>query len=342
MKVLKWIIILIVCVIVGALIFSAFFAPAKLDKEETIVIDAPKEQVYAQYIDFKNWDEWAAWNQIDTAMEKDYSEEMGEVGSWTTWRSDNWEVGTGRQEIVEIKPNEYVKTAMTFEGWDDPSYSELILEETEEGTRTTWTFKTPKTPWYARIMNSFMEADLEEKYEKSLNQLKHLVESKKDEYGNEAHAEKWGLEVIEMPGRQVISILDSTTAEGISKKLTELYTELSIYDEMHDNVKVNGMPLAIYHQYSPEKVVLEAAMPVDATGANGEGRLKVKKLHEGKAVKGIHYGDYNLSEDMHIAIDTYLQDHGWELAGGPIEIYANDPTTVDSADVETHIIYPIR
>jgi effector-binding domain-containing protein len=334
MKILKWILIIIGAIIVLFLVYSAS-QPNQLNLEESITIDAPAEKVYAEIINFPEWNNWAVWSQLDPNMKSSYSEEMGKVGSFSEWKSENQMVGNGRQDVVEVRENEYMKAAMQFDGMDGTAYAEFILEPTDEGTLIRWTFSGAETPFYLNFINSLMEPMLRESYTKSLNALKEYIESMPAAIVSLPE----GTKIVDLDGQAIISILDSTDAAGISKLLRELYTELSIFAETTDGITLKGMPLAIYHTYSPEKVVMEAAMPIEGT-AKEKGRVKVGNLPSGKAIMGIFYGDYNGTEDMHYAISDFAASN-YTMAGPPWEVYANDPTLVDSAEVETHIYYPI-
>lgn len=333
MKVLKWILIIIVALVASFLIYSSL-QPNKLVHEDSIVIDAPASAIYKEILDFQSWGNWSVWNQIDSNMVSSYSEQQGEVGAWSEWKSNHNEVGNGRQEIVVLKENEYVKTKLNF-GFGD-NFSEFILEDTDEGVKLTWTFIGAETPFYFNFMNSLIKPRLAANYEKGLKQLKAYVESKAPVVENPMN-----LEVVEVESIDVVAIMDSTDAESIGSKLQELYTELMIFIEMNEGISQADMPLALYYSYSPEKVVLEAAIPISGNGESS-GRVQLKKTPAGKTLKGIHYGDYEASGNMHNEIERYATASGMTFNGPCWEIYANDPATVDSAAVETHIYYPIQ
>ena len=335
MKILKWIFIVIIALIAIFLIYSAS-QPSQLKLEETIVIDASKEKVFNTIIDFRDWGNWSAWDKMDPDMKQEYSETMGEVGSYNKWWSENPMVGNGGQEVVEVRTNEYLKSAMTFECWEATNYAEFILSEEEGGTKVLWTYEGAKTPFYMNFMNTMIEPMLRENYIQSLKDLKAYVEGMPADVEN-----PFNLEVMDNAPTNIITITDSTDAEGISKKLGELYTELTIFLETTDGANQAGMPLAIYHEYSPEKVVLEAALAYSGT-VESEGRVMAKSTPEGKVIKGIHLGSYESSEAMHYGIIDYAKGMNLEIIGSPWEVYANDPTEVDSSKIETHIFYPVK
>lgn len=336
MKILKWILIVIVAIVAIFLIYSAS-QPNQMILEESIEVEASASSVFGEVINFPSWGNWSAWDKMDPDMKKEFSEEFGVVGSFSAWESENPNVGAGRQEVVEIRENEYMKVEMTFRDWGDAvNYASFTLVEEDGKTNVTWAYEGAETPFYMNFFNSLMEPMVRESYKSSLESLKELVESKSTEVDNPMN-----LEVEEVEGRDIISIMDSTTAEGIGAKLGELYTELSVYLASEEGAESAGMPLALYHAYSEDRVVLEAAIPYSGA-VEASGRIEVKQTPAGKVIKGIHKGDYNASGRMHEAIEEYMHASGMKFREACWEVYANDPTTVDSAEVETHIYYPVE
>jgi len=335
LKILKWLLIIVVALVAIFLIINATL-DNKVVMEESIEIEAPASLVYNEVINLEGWKEWAVWNQMDPEMQSEYSETFGEVGSFSDWKSDHPQVGNGRQEVVEIEKNKLMKVKMSFEGWDGESYAAFHFNELDGITEVKWTFDGAETPIFMNWMNSMMEPMLHDSYRKSLAALKELVESKPLE-----SASAMNIEEMEVEGKDIVSILDSTTADAIGQKLGELYTELNIFLGTTESASATGTPLALYHYYSPEKVILEAAIPYEGE-AETSGRVLVKQSPSGKAVRGIHYGDYGASGDMHMALENYVKSSEYELQDYCWEEYVNDPTVVDSAMVETHIYYPIQ
>lgn len=335
MKIVKWV-ILVLLVIIGVLLIFSATQPNQIKVQESIIINAPSSVIYDEIVDFQAWNNWSAWNQMDTNMTNEYSEETEKVGSFSEWKSEI--AVDGRQEIIELVPHEYVKTKLEFNGWDGLSYSEFILIEGDDGqTEVKWTFTGAETPFYMNLMNTFMKPMLEKNYTKSLSNLKDYIENKP---ALEKLSIPEGIELMEVNAQAIISILDSTTSEGIGKKLAELYTELSIFAATQ-NIEIVDMPLAIYHHFSANRVVLEAAMPT-ANLEKGEGRVLAKELPSGKVVKGIFYGDYDASGSMHDKIYKFCKENKLAMKEMCWEVYANDPASVDSAEVETHIYYPLN
>lgn len=335
MKVLKWIGIIIVLLIVIALGYSAM-QPNQSSVSESILIESSVDQAYNEVMSYDTWNQWATWNMKDPDMAIEYSGTPGQVGYKSAWNSQNPEVGIGSQEIVELTPNESIKVAMNFGDWEGTSYANWSFEEAENGTKVTWSFEGSETPFYLNWINGVMETMISAEYKTSLKNLKERIESMPEAYVNE-----FGIEVIELDARPIVSILDSTKPEGLSSKLGELYKEISIFLAANPDAEMVDMPLALYHEFSEDQVVLEAAMYYEGS-AEASGRIMLKETPSGKIVKGVHLGDYNTSDQMHMAIDDYMKANQLEYVGPCWEYYANDPTLVETEDIETQIYYPVK
>ena len=98
------------------------------------------------------------------------------VGAKMAWQSDERDVGSGAQEIVESVANEKVVTDLDFGGMGTAAAS-LTLEPEADGTRVTWGLVTdmgnnPAMRWMGLAMDRMVGKD----YESGLENLKTLVE----------------------------------------------------------------------------------------------------------------------------------------------------------------------
>ena len=64
-------------------------------------------------------------------MEQTYSGEKGTVGYKSAWVSENQMVGTGSQEVIEIRENEFMKTKMLFNGEAAENFASFTLSESD-------------------------------------------------------------------------------------------------------------------------------------------------------------------------------------------------------------------
>lgn len=336
MKILKWIGIILIVLFAAFLIFTGT-QPSILEVEKSATIKASPEKIFNVISDYRTWSEWSAWHKMDTTMEMKYEGEMGKLGAKYSWSSQNPMVGSGNQQIIELEESNFVKSEMVLNG-EGGNFAWFNLKENEDNSTTvTWNMKGAETSFMMNWQNTVFKPMIEQSYDQSLADLKKLIESMPEE----EIPNPFNLEVTEVAPQSIISIKDSCNPAEISSKLGELYGELSVFMAMNDGITEAGMPLALYHFYSGEKVVLEAALPVNGT-VEPQGRINMTATPGGKVLKGIHLGSYESSESMHMGIEEYMKASNLEYAGPCWEVYANDPTTVEESAIETHIFYPIK
>lgn len=339
MKTLKRLLAVLV-IFIALLVIASFFTPKSLNVEKEIMINRATNEVYTEVSDFKNWTEWSYWFQLDPAMTNTFSEEMGQVGSFNEWKSDHQFVGDGKQTIVEVIPQEYIKMKMEFGNMDGNDYALWKFKTNEDGsTQVIWSFEGQEMPFQYRLLSAlFMKGMIEESYEKSLQNLKNYIENKPVP---KAVTMPSNLSIVTTEAEMILSIIDSTDANGMSEKLAELYKDIMVFAAI-SGMNQSGAPLAFYHQYSPEKVVLEAAIPVEGN-LTEDGRIKLKEKPSKKVIKGIFMGEYSQTEEMHISIGNYMNQANLEMAGSPYEVYITDPTTeADTTKWKTEVYYPIK
>ena len=93
-----------------------------------------------------------------------------------SWRSEDPNVGSGMQEIVEVDPGSRVRTRLVFDGFDSASYSTFRLEPVDGGTRVTWEFEANLDSLMGRYMGLMMDKWVGTDYENGLAKLKEVVE----------------------------------------------------------------------------------------------------------------------------------------------------------------------
>ena len=84
-KFVRFMVVLILIVIV-ALTILVFVEPTDVTVTRTTVIKAPKEAVFEQIVNFKNWHNWSPWNKLDgDKMKMDFYGTDGTPGSGYKW-----------------------------------------------------------------------------------------------------------------------------------------------------------------------------------------------------------------------------------------------------------------
>ncbi len=144
--------------------------------EKSIVINAPVEKVYAQIASSKAFNQWNPWLELDPNFQIEYKGVQGEVGDEYCWKSEKEEAGEGCHKIIELKPNQGVKTQMNFKKpFENISYSSIVLEAQDGKTKVTWDMDT-ELPYPMNLMKLMMDGSMDESYGKGLEKLKNLCE----------------------------------------------------------------------------------------------------------------------------------------------------------------------
>ena len=149
-QILKWTLIFL-------LSFTTFnfFISGKI--EVSIEIEAPVVIVYEKVTDLQTWPTWAPWWKKDSTMTTFYSGQKSGLGAKMSWSGLD---GGGSLEIVEANFTKNLKNELFFEGMP-PSYHIWTFEETDKGTRVTWSFQD-ELPFYVHFMQLFISPELEE------------------------------------------------------------------------------------------------------------------------------------------------------------------------------------
>jgi len=177
MKFLKRLLIGLASIIVILVVISAFL-PKVVYVSRSTVIAAPAEAVFAYVNSPKKFNEWSPWAVRDPDTAYDFSGPEAGTGAKMSWSSDNPNVGSGTQEIVESRPGEFVEVALDF-GGQGTGVARYSLAPADGGTEVTWAFETDLgyNP-VARYMGLMFESWVGQDYETGLASLKALVEKK--------------------------------------------------------------------------------------------------------------------------------------------------------------------
>jgi Polyketide cyclase / dehydrase and lipid transport len=145
-------------------------APAQPVISVTKNLKAAPAALYNQFSDYKHWDAWSIWHNGDPTMKIEYQGASNEVGGSYSW--DGKKMGKGSQKIIELIPNEKMRTEMRFEGFDIAYYADLLLKPTATGTEATWIMTQEKeTPFLYRGMGYMMNSTLKKQFVDNFNAM---------------------------------------------------------------------------------------------------------------------------------------------------------------------------
>ncbi|MEM9219552.1 MAG: SRPBCC family protein [Cyanobacteria bacterium P01_F01_bin.150] len=166
-----------------------FALPSTAHVERDIIINAPPAEVYELISDFKQWGQWSPWARLDPEVELAIS--GSGLGQTMMWASDNPQVGSGQQEIIELERDRQLKTHIEFDGQGVANATfELTaaLNETDgvvtKGTKVVWSLDSTvndKAPFFFKPINNYfgllLDSLVGKDYETGLANIKQIAEN---------------------------------------------------------------------------------------------------------------------------------------------------------------------
>jgi uncharacterized protein YndB with AHSA1/START domain len=147
--------------------------------ERSTTIAAPAERIYEQLADFHRWRGWSPWEDLDPALQRDYSGAESGTGAVYRW-SGNRKAGSGRMEIVSAVAGERVDIDLEFlkpfKARNDTSF---VLTPQGDSTGVLWTMTGRKT-LALKVMSMFggMDKMIGPDFEKGLDRLRRVTEGR--------------------------------------------------------------------------------------------------------------------------------------------------------------------
>jgi effector-binding domain-containing protein/uncharacterized protein YndB with AHSA1/START domain len=342
MKFLKWGGIALIAVIVIALA-AGFFLPRDVQVERTIVIARPQAMVYTVVSDWRQFNEWSPWAELDPNAEYTYEGAAGEPGARMAWKGND-KAGAGSQEIVEAEPYERVASRLVFgeSGEEGEALTSFTILEVDGGAEVTWAFeyKTGAMPWerYMGLMiGSFVGGD----YEKGLEKLKTYVERLPE-------ADFAGLEAeildVEPVAIAYMTMRTAPEPEAVGKGYQQGYE--AVWAFMQENgLSPAGMPMGINVSATEDQTVFEAALPVSGgvqSPPAEESPVKIGSTYGGKALRAAHTGSYAALGETYEKVRAFMAAHRLQPNGRSWEHFVTDPGEVPEAELVTHIYFPVK
>lgn len=333
--------VLAAVVLVVLLAGIGMLLPRQVHVERSIVIDAPRATVFALVDGFKQFNKWSPWAALDPNAK--YTREGPEfgVGAKQSWVGDPKTVGSGSQEVVELKPLELVKTRLDF-GEKGPAIAQFALAPEASGTKVTWSLDSdmgagPIGRYFGLMMDRWIGSD----YEKGLAGLKTLAQSlPKADFADLA------VEAVEVAPVTVayVEAQSSKDPKEIGAAIGAGYAKVGAFMKAN-GLKQAGAPITIDTRYDDTAYGFDAAIPVDKAPVKevpADSPVQVKSTYAGKALKVVMKGPYTGMPKTFDKLHAFMAARGYEPAGAPWDEYVSDPGTTPEADVITNIYQPVR
>jgi len=174
-------IFILLAVLILTLLVLGFLLPDKVHVERETVIDATPDKIFNLISNFREWEKWSPWADLDPNTQYEYSGDG--VGQHMQWSSDSREVGSGSQKILELNAPSRMMTALDF-GDMGKARATFTIEPMGEASKVVWSLDTNmrdgvpvmKQPM-ATFFGLFMDKMLGKSYEDGLAKLKATAEA---------------------------------------------------------------------------------------------------------------------------------------------------------------------
>jgi hypothetical protein len=179
MKILKKLLFVVLGIITAFLIAAAI-----MPKEYTVTvsdtINKPKTEVYDYVKMFANQIEYSEWMKPDPNLKLNITGTDGTVGSTSSWKSDNSDVGEGKQTITAMTANEIDIDLLFISPMEGTGQVKNVFES-KDSTTTLLTVSTHfDAPFPLNLPSILFGKPMIEKTEKQIMvNLKQILEAKK-------------------------------------------------------------------------------------------------------------------------------------------------------------------
>src|SRR5262245_18045954 len=120
---------------------GAYVLPGEAVVEREITITAPPAKVYAIVSDLRRFKDFSPWADIDRSLTYTFEGPETGIGQKMSWVSDNPQLGSGSQIVVDYQPSSRFAMTLDFgEMGDAIAYFNFVPVAND--TKVTWGFKS--------------------------------------------------------------------------------------------------------------------------------------------------------------------------------------------------------
>ena len=166
----------IAVVAIAAVLVYAATRPDTFRIKRQASIQAAPDKIFALINDFRNWQSWSPWENMDPALKRSYSGAASGPGAVYEWEG-NKKVGKGRMEIVEAVPSRVAIKLDFLKPFEAHNVAEFTLIPRGGATDVIWAMHGPNL-FIGKVMSLFFDMDrmVGKDFETGLANLKALAE----------------------------------------------------------------------------------------------------------------------------------------------------------------------
>ncbi|MFK5958328.1 MAG: GyrI-like domain-containing protein [Lutibacter sp.] len=336
MKLLKYIFFLFLILIIGVSIYIATL-DGNYNINKSRMIKAPVEVVFNEVNDFKNWENWGPWYELDSTITASFPDNTSGIGASYTWTGAD---GNGSMETLSIIPNKEIIQQIDFGTGTKPEvYWQFNV--VNKNTEVTWGMKgksgfMEKAYW---LTQGGIKKNMTPMYERGLELLNNYITKEMEKHTIEIKG------IVDYGGGYYLYQTTACKFSEIDKKTEEMFPLIMNYMK-ENNIQPAGKPFTITHKWDEENgtIMFSTCIPVSerivTTGDVLTGFIKPQKMF-----KTLFTGNYKyLPDAWKTAFKNLYTENLKELPNAePLEVYlVNQEDTPNPAKWVTEIYIPIE
>lgn len=339
MKTLKYIFLVLLTLIVIGSIYLATL-DGSYDVKRTRLVGAKPEVVFNDLNNYKNWEAWGPWYEMDSTIVATYPENTVGEGASYTWSSLD---GDGEMRTISVEKPKRLDQEIIFKTPFGDMKSDVywILEKVKEGTKLTWGMRG-EMAFFTRWMAADMEEQIGPMEERGLELFDKNIQKKTKVYSIKTNG------VVDYSGGFYLYTTASSKIDEVGNKFPAMMMKLISFVKKN-NIRVTGGPFTLYHKYDEENgtTMFSVAYPLSEKMLTPSGTDIVSGfMARGKYFKTTLKGSYeNSQEAWETAMREVgnLTDYKMEEKGEPFELYVNSPVKIaNPADLISEIYIPVK
>jgi len=343
MKVLKYFLLIVVILIVGAAVY-VFLQPSDYNISRSKVIDVPNSMAYSAVQDLKSYEVWGPWHDEDSTIVVSYAKQTQGLGAESSWTSME---GPGKMWITEVSPNENVSLQLQFDDFE-PNDMLWNIKDKNGKSEVTWIMKDEDAPFMFKMASAFSggwDNMFGPMQEQGLQNLEDMLINQKSSGKVFSFTSP---EITTLKGgtfigtRQKVKIEDEAMSSIFMNTLPKVSTELMSKGFSYEDF----IPGAIYFTWdedNSETDFIAGLYIINGIEKLGETDFVTHQFNDVDAVKSSKFGNYGTGDyELHTAINNMMSQQNLEMTLPIMELYVNDPAKVKPSEIQTDVYYPIK
>lgn len=336
MRALKYILLFLLILIIGGSIYIATLK-ADYNIKSTRLIKVPIEVVFEEINDFKNWNNWGPWLEMDSTIVASFPKITSGVGASYSWTGKE---GNGSMKTISLTPKKEIIQQIDFGSGSTPEVF-WELNTVENGTEITWGMRgknsfSEKLYW---LYKGGIEKNMIPMYDRGLELLDQHLSKEMEKHSFNFKG------VVDYGGGFYLYQTTSCKMHLFTFKMREMLEKVSSYMDKN-SIEKYGKPFILYHNWDDENktTMFSVCFPVNERIIT-TGDVLTGFLEPVKTFKTEFIGDYKFSNQAWLAAYKAITDAGLTAIenGEPFEIYKVGPeNTTNPTKWVTEIYIPIN